>query len=149
MKRTENQSSEENKQTSTHVHTDSWYLVLRMIPCTVCWKGSTAQHGTAPHHRARHRTERHRTALRCALLSYSWAGLSWECIFSASAVLYVHTWRSSTAALYGAWNDTWHVRNSKCSKARSTAQHDTAQHSTATHDRVRHRTAPHGATLLS
>ena len=58
---------------NTHVHTGTWFLVLRVITGTaVCTKYITAQHGTAPHHRAEPGTARRYavllTQLSCAEL---------------------------------------------------------------------------------
>ena len=47
---------------------DTWYCMFEI-------KHSAAQHSAAPQDKARHRT---------ALLSYSWAELSWECILCGS-----------------------------------------------------------------
>ena len=52
------------------------HLVLRMIPCTVCSKESTAQYGTAQH-RTGGEKARHRIALRGAAV-LSWAEPSRE-----------------------------------------------------------------------
>ena len=40
--------NQESKKTRTHVHTGTWYLVLRVIPATVYTRKITAQHGIAP-----------------------------------------------------------------------------------------------------
>ena len=61
------QSSEEGKKTSTqHIHTGTWYLVLRMIYLVLLYVRKKAQQcSTTQHRRARHSTAQHRTALRC------------------------------------------------------------------------------------
>ena len=56
------------EKTSTHVHTDAWYLVPRMIPGTGSRIENTAQNDIAPHRTALKGKARHRTAPRGAAL---------------------------------------------------------------------------------
>ena len=58
MKRTEREYNHLRKiqKRRAHIRTGTWYLGIRIMCTTVCWKESTAQHGAAPHRKARHRT---------------------------------------------------------------------------------------------
>ena len=155
LKRTQREDNQLRKQKGEYTRTYR-YLVLRMIRGILRSKESTAQCGTAPHRRARHGTARHRMAQRCALLSYSWAELSWagsaffviqQCGTYKPGVVYL-----STDVRYFV---EWHlacakeqVGTAKHATRHSTAQHHTARQSTAApRSRAQlQRTAGHGRT---
>ena len=65
--RTERRQSNESNQSSTHVHTGTWYTVLRMTPASVHSQESTTKHGTTPFHVAGQRTSHSRAPHDAAL----------------------------------------------------------------------------------
>ena len=56
--------NEESKETSTHVHTGTWYLELRRYLVLLSYVRNNAQRSRDS--TAGHGTARHRTTLRCA-----------------------------------------------------------------------------------
>ena len=134
--------------------------------CVFEKKHSATRHSTTPRGKAR----RHRAALRCALLSYSCAELSWEHLMWFNNVVRTNlVWCSWVRLHDTSSNGTWRVRkrNMQHSTQHGTAPHSTAQyriawhvtapygtvrrcpapHRRARHGTTRHRTAPHGAAL--